>query len=132
LRLHAARLMHVPHLEKRIVRILDASTSRGGVSRAQIVAVILGAAAIVTPLAAFGVHDGPTSTDLSDSYLDPQSERVPGIRRELPSIDIEAATRDGAFIAALQEAASREPSGDHDLVPDRARWALALVQDGSI
>jgi beta-lactamase regulating signal transducer with metallopeptidase domain len=132
LRLHAAPLMHVPHLEKRIVRILDASTRRGGLSAAQIVGVALGAAAIVTPLAALGVHDGPSAVDRADAYLDPQTERVPGSRLDVPSLELHANAPDAAFINQLQVAASRESSGEHDLVPDRARWALSLVHDGSV
>ena len=132
LRVHASPLMHVPHLEERILRILDASTRRGGLSAAQIVGVVLGAAAVVTPLAALGVHDGPSALDRADAYLDPQTERVPGNRRDVPSIELDANARDATFINELQVAASRESAGDHDLVPDRARWALSLVDNGSI
>ncbi|HEU4928493.1 MAG TPA: M56 family metallopeptidase [Candidatus Krumholzibacteria bacterium] len=132
LRAHAASLMHVPHLEERIVRILDASTRRGGLSGAQLVGLVLGAVAIVTPLAALGVHDRSSTSDLSDSLSDPQSERVPGIRREVPEISLDGNASEAEFIRALQVAASREPVGEHDLVPDRARWALSLVSAGSI
>ncbi len=132
LRMHASPLMHMPHLEERIVRILDSSTSRRGLSTAQIVAVVLCAAAVVTPLAAFGVHDAPSSADRLDAYLDPQSERVPGNRLDVPSIELDAKAPDAAFIGVLRVAASRESSGEHDLVPDRARWALSLVHDGSV
>ncbi len=131
LRLHAAPLMHAAHLEERIVRILDASTRRGGLSSAQIVGMVLGAAAIVTPLAALGVHDRPTVADRSDSFLDPQTERVPGSRLDVPT-HVDANGPDGAFIGELLGVASRAPMGDHDLVPDRARWALSLVREGSI
>ena len=132
LRMHASPLMHVPHLEERILRILDSSTRRGGISMAQIVAVVLCAAAVVTPLAAFGVHDGPSAVDRLDAYLDPQTERVPGTRLGVPLVELAADAPDAAFIGALLVAASRESSGEHDLVPDRARWALSLVHDGSI
>ena len=132
LRLHAAPLMHAAHLEERIVRILDGSTRRGGLSAAQVVAVVMAAAAMVTPLAAFGVHDGSTAADVADSFFDPQSERVPGVRREVPPVDVDPGSRDATFIAALHEAASRAPSAAHDLVPDRARWALSLVRDGAV
>ncbi|RPH54535.1 MAG: M56 family metallopeptidase, partial [Lysobacterales bacterium] len=130
LRLHAAPLMHVAHLEERIVRILDASARRGGLSTAQIVGMVLGAAAIVMPLAALGVHDRPAAADRSDSYADPQTERVPGSRRDVPSVELDAGARDADFIVALQYAASRAPAETHDLVSDRARWALSQVRDG--
>jgi HEAT repeat protein len=124
--------LHVAHLEERIVRILDASRRRGGLSTVQIVGMVLGAAAIVTPLAALGVHDGPSAADRSDSFADPQTERVPGSRRDAPSIDVDADAPDAAFVNALQAVASRAPTGRHDLVPDRARWALSLVREGAI
>jgi beta-lactamase regulating signal transducer with metallopeptidase domain len=132
--LPAAPAMARPaHLERRIVGILDASAPRVGVSRARIVALALATCAIVAPLASFAIHDRPPRDATSDPYLDPQTERVPGVRELDPSTaNEEPGTADGALITKLRGAAAREPEGPGDLVPDRARWALSQVGGGRI
>jgi beta-lactamase regulating signal transducer with metallopeptidase domain len=132
-RLHAASLMNAAHLEKRIVRILDASTQRGGMSRRCVVALAVAAGSVLVPLAALGVHDAPTLADRSDVYFDPQSERLPGVRAFDPvAAPVDPTTPDGALIIALRDAAAREPQASVDLVSDRARWALSMVRDGNL
>jgi beta-lactamase regulating signal transducer with metallopeptidase domain len=131
---HAAPLMpQAAHLEKRIVRILDASAARGRMSRPQMVAVAIVAGTIVAPLAALGVRDRPSFAEQSDVFFDPQSERVAGIRDFDPAAPpADSNTPDGALITVLHAAAAREPRGSYDLVPDRARWALSMVRDGAV
>jgi hypothetical protein len=133
-RLHAAPLMpQAVQLEKRIVRILDSSARRGAMSRWSMAALAIVVSTVVAPLAALGVRDRPSFADQLDLFLDPQSERVAGVRAFDPataSVDMNAPDR--ALIAELRNAAARDAQSPYDLVPDRARWALSLVRDGKL
>jgi beta-lactamase regulating signal transducer with metallopeptidase domain len=133
LRLEAVPSMAQPaHLEKRIACILDRSAARGGLSRPRLVMLAIAAAAIVAPLAALGLHDR-APRQAADPYFDPRSERVPGVRRfDGTEATPDPATADGMLMAILQREAAREPGSRHDLVPDRARWALATARGGRL
>ena len=132
LRPHAVPSMaHPAHLEKRIRSILDATAPRGGISRRCAVSLVLATCVIITPLAAFAVHDRLPLVR-SDPFLDPQSERVPGTRTfdRASAPDVHAPDR--ALIAIFHEAAKHESEAASDLVPDRARWALSQARNGEL
>jgi HEAT repeat protein len=102
-------------------------------SRWGIVALAIVASTIVAPLAALGVRDRPSFAERLDLFLDPQSERVPGVRAfDFAAMPVDVNTPEGALIAELRHAAAREPQSTYDLVPDRSRWSLSMVRDGHL
>ncbi|MEA2336868.1 MAG: bla regulator protein blaR1 [Thermoanaerobaculia bacterium] len=110
-------------LERRIVDVL-ADTPRkspGPFAHAALAAAVL---AVAIPVAAI------VPADAFDRYLDPLSERVPGVRDAIPNVT--AAADEAAIIERHRAGAAKTPTWRGDLVADRSRWALAQVRNGRI
>jgi|GEM_PF-6476087 len=111
-------------LERRVVDVLAAKRGRkpaGPIARAVLAAAVL---VVTIPVAAI------VPADAFDHYLDPLSERVPGVRDTVP--DVAAAADEAVIIGLLRDGALKVPTWRGDLVADRSRWALAQVEHGRV
>lgn len=111
-------------LERRVIDVLAASPARkspGAIMRSLLAAAVL---IITIPVAAI------VPADAFDRYLDPLSERVPGVRDSIPNVT--AAADEAAIINRLRDGAAKVPTWRGDLVADRSRWALAQVENGRV
>jgi hypothetical protein len=114
------------HLGRRIESILDERIDR---KPSQIGAAVAVAATllVVLPLAALSSRGEPDL--LGDAIASPFSERLD---RPIAFADVPMAGRDAELIAILRHEASRAPRSRIDLVPERARWALAHARHGAV
>ena len=120
----ALAMIRPSELERRIVAVLDDHAPRrtlGMIARASLAVAAL---AVAIPVAAI------IPAGALDHYLDPLTERVPGVRNTIPNV---VATGDeGPIIAELLEGAAKPSTWRGDLVSDRSRWALQQVENGRI
>jgi beta-lactamase regulating signal transducer with metallopeptidase domain len=114
------------HLGRRIESILDDDVARRP-SRAGAVCAVAATILVTLPLAAITSAGEPDL--LGDAIASPFSERLDA---PIAFVDVPLAGRDAELIAILRHAASRAPRSRVDLVPERARWALARARNGAV
>jgi BlaR1 peptidase M56/HEAT repeat protein len=114
------------HLGRRIESILDGGINRRP-SRLGTAAAVVLTLLIVLPVAALTSQSEPDL--LGDALSSPFSERLDG---PIAFTNVPIAGRDAEVIAILRHEAARRPSSRIDLVPERARWALARVRNGAV
>ncbi len=120
-----------PHLEQRVRAILDSATNRRA-TRAARTAVFVTVFATAPLLAALTTISIPLPRSgepdlLNDAVTSPFSERIGA-----PLVSVSASGPDAAFIETMQKVATIAPRTSIDFVADRARWALAQVNDGEL
>lgn len=114
------------HLGRRIESILDEDVTRQP-SRAGATAAVVATLLVVLPVAAL---TSPGEPDLlGDAIASPFSERLD---QQIAMRDVPMQGRDAELIAILRREAARPPRSRIDLVPERARWALAQARNGAI
>lgn len=128
-------------LEGRIRRILATRPHPrfGAAQRAICRVLAMVGVAVVTLLAgarfeAHAQHALPPEPDLSgDTLATPASERVPTRGTDVPQLSSALLSGPDSSLARVLLAEARRPAKDEvDLVPERARWALAQARGGEL
>ncbi|HEY0038395.1 MAG TPA: M56 family metallopeptidase, partial [Longimicrobium sp.] len=126
-------------LERRVRRILAAGAGRGFSPRMPALHALsyVAAAALLASVAGAQVGNGPSALppepDLAGDLLArPESERLPDAPRGSAASRTLLAGPDSALARMLADAAARPSRHETDLVPERARWALAQANGGRL